>query len=120
MRVWVTFSDEEYAYIQEKAREQGMTTQRYISNCTLMQVGLPVTVIQLEEVYKEVDKYLKSRKKNKTFICSDTVQSWGDLSRSDKMCVSKYIANIVQDDPERYEILKDGSDGHAKVYKVKK
>lgn len=118
MRIWVTFSDEEYEYVREKAQEQGMTPQKYISNCTLLQVGLPVTEIKLTEIYAQIDKYLKKRKKDDTFICSATVDDWQRLSRSDKMCVSKYIANVVQNNPDKYEIIRNGKDGHAKVYKV--
>lgn len=119
MRIWVSFSDDEFDFVKEKAKELGMTPQKYVSYCTLMQVGLPTIETRIEDIYLEIEEYLKCRKNGETFICSATVSNWEQLSRSDKMCVSKYIANVVEKNPDKYEIKKDGSGGHAKVYRVK-
>lgn len=119
MRIWVSFSDDEFEFVKKKAKESGMTPQKYVSYCTLLQVGLPTVETKIEDIYREIDAYLKRKKTNDTFICSAAVSGWEKLSRSDKMCVSKYIASIVEKNPQRYEVLKDGSGGHAKVYRVK-
>lgn len=119
MRIWVSFTDDEYKLIQQEAEKQGMTPQKYISNCALSKLGLPVTEIKLAEILNEVETYLKTRTKDDPpFICSDTVKTWSHLSRSEKMCVSKLISTVVRENPDRYEIVKDGRDGRAKEYRI--
>ena len=119
MRMWVSFSDAEFDQIQAKAKEAGMTPQKYVSFCALSRAGVPTVEIRLEEIYSEIHAYLAHREKGETFICSDVVPAWWQMSRSDKMCVSKYVSEITKKHPEKYEVIKDGSDGHAKVYKVR-
>ena len=56
MRIWVSFSDDEFDFVKEKAKELGMTPQKYVSYCTLMQVGLPTIETRIEDIYLEMLK----------------------------------------------------------------
>lgn len=108
-RVYAQFTDEQFNIIEKEAKEAGMSIAKFVSYNTLLNMDLPVVPQELQKLYNEVDNYISTLHMGDTFICSSTIERWYDLSRSDKMIVSLYIAKLARDKSNGIAVYKKKS-----------
>lgn len=118
MRVYSNYSQSEEKVIATAAQNLGFSLSAFQHYCVMLYVGGGKVVPKLNVLTQTMFRNLNSRKRGETFIVSALLpDEWPDLSRSDKMTLSKQLSRHIKANQNQYDIKRE--EGKTTVYKKK-
>ena len=107
-RIYTSYSEKEFFFLQAKAKEMGMTPSAFQKYCALLNIGLPTRELEnidLAPLKELMERKLNATKVNEPFIVSALLppEQWTTLNRSQKITLSIHLKRIIEQQPEKFK-----------------
>ena len=107
MRIYSNYTEEEGKLVFKKAKELGFTPSALQHYALMLYVNDKKKevdeVVDMNELVDKMLNNLKNKKPGDTFIVSALLaDKWAILGRSEKMTLSKQLAYVVRQNPDKY------------------
>jgi len=103
MRIYSNYNEKEYALMVEASKQVGLSLSAYQKYCSLLGLNNANTFLQ-PDLIQEMLACLKSFERGVPFIVSSLLpEKWVALTRSQKITLSKQLANEIKSNPSLYK-----------------